>query len=514
LVILSRLMASSITPSASASVPQAKLILQDPRIWDEAHVPALRLSQELTLGNESGLDRTSLQRTWDALQLRPEEIISQSIQLQDANAKTETAIKQANLAHTELVQAQTKLQQLQDTLWQHPAVYAGSAAILGLGCLWIFERKKRMAAQEHTELLMSESHSVLERPEGPASDSHTLEDHALVRAKNTLQPVLDSAGQEIENQDFFAVTPPVTLTKTSFEVAPPWWSRKRRANPIAKQIPQPAMPSLPASIDPHVEIKLYEGSTEVEDMQAPAENVSNAEIDTEQLKSTVVPSVPSKDAMTYLLEIRMTVQTFYALEQPYSAHQLLEQHINAVPNTCAWAYMEYLDISTKLGLRDAFEAMRTRYRLQFNRLAPYWMEPNASVQHLDSYERPMSELCAAWPLQDRPKALIATWLLGNLQSRRLFQLPAYHDLLDLYEMLEFYGHDLVESQDFVPTVSLLELDYEFAVEVSLDAESANDALRAIPTVKPGDFAVDFNLAQTVTQQGALEPLKHTPQNTG
>jgi hypothetical protein len=517
-------MASSHNQTTRLSSQQAKLILQDPRILDEAPVPLLRLSQELVAGAESGVDRQVLQKTWEALQLKPEEVISQSIQLRDVNAKAETAMQQASSARAELVQVQTKLQELQDTRWQHPVMYTAGAAILGLGCLWFFERRKRIAAQEHTELLLSESHSVLERPEGPPSDAHSFDDPAFLRAKSIIQPKPEHEPNEhvAGNQDFFTSIPTVAPTKTAFEVAPPWWSRKRRPGNVAKQAPSPVMQSIPPSADPHVDIQLYEDSTEIEDMQAPIVDLYNPAISLESTESTgtttstdqVEPEaasvVSSKDAMTYLLEIRMTVQTFYALEQPHSAHQLLEQHIEAVPNTCAWAYMEYLDISSKLGLRDAFEAMRTRYRLQFNRLAPYWKEPNASVQHLDSYERPMSELCAAWPSQDRSKALMATWLLGNLHSRRLFQLPAYHDLLDLYEMLEFYDHALIEAQDFVPTVSLLELDYEFAVEVKLDAESANDALRAIPTVKPGDFAVDFNLAHNTTQQGALEPIKYTP----
>jgi hypothetical protein len=150
--------------------------------------------------------------------------------------------------------------------------------------------------------------------------------------------------------------------------------------------------------------------------------------------------------------------------------------------------------------------MRKRYRLQFNRLAPYWMEPNAAVQALETYDRPMSELCAAWPTQEQAKTLITTWLLGNLHSRRLFQLVAYHDLMDLYEMFEFYDESPLNNPEFVPTVSLLDLDYEFAVEVTLEAQSDQDALRAIPTVKTGDFAVDVNLTQYPTEPGSLTAI--------
>ena len=501
-------MASSLVlaSNSSAPAPKAKLILQAPHMGDAAQAPALQLSRELSTGNESGLDPKTLQKTWEVMQLKPEDVISQSNQLHDADVKADTALKQTALARVELVQVQTKLRLLEETRWQHPIVYAASAAILGLGCLWFFERKNRIAAQEHAELLMFESHSVLDRPEGPPSDLFALDDPAFSKAQNIVVPGLESSEELNGRQHFFTDIPPSAPVNPVFEVAPPWWSRKRRVSSAAQPTPQPGIQPLSASPDAHIKIRLYEDSTEIESIQTTVENLQSSAINSQQLKPTAAPPISSKDAMAYLLEIRMTVQTFYALEQPHSAHQLLGQHINAVPNTCAWAYMEYLDISSKLGLRDAFEAMRTRYRLQFNRLAPYWMEPNASVQFLDSYERPMSELCAAWPSLNGSKVLIANWLLGNLHSRRLFHLPAYHDLLDLYEMLEFYDRDLIEAQDFVPTVSLLELDYEFAVEVKLDAESANDALRAIPTVKPGDFAVDFNLAHNTTQQGALEPI--------
>jgi hypothetical protein len=290
------------------------------------------------------------------------------------------------------------------------------------------------------------------------------------------------------------------------------FSRKQQISAVTSlnSEKKPTQPSKLA-VDEHAEIDAYEDSTEAQDMLAPEHDSFQPEqVNVELLSQTRIRPMSSEDAMGHLLEIRMAVQTLCALEQPQAAQKLLEQHIDAVPNTCAWAYMECMDLCSKLGLRDEFEVMRKRYRLQFNRLAPYWMEPNTAVQNLESYERPMGELCAAWAMQERPKALMATWLLGTLHSRRLFQLPAYHDLLDLYEMLEFYDDQSSEVQDFVPTVSLLDLDYEFAIEVKLDAQSEQDVLRAIPTVKTGDFDVDFNL---ITQPGALSPISTIPKAT-
>jgi hypothetical protein len=77
-------------------------------------------------------------------------------------------------------------------------------------------------------------------------------------------------------------------------------------------------------------------------------------------------------------------------------------------------------------------------------------------------------------------------------------------------MLEHFDDQSPVAQDFVQTVSLLDLDYEFAVEVKIDPKTNADALSVVPTVKTGDFDVDYNLAHSATEMGALTPLLDTP----
>jgi hypothetical protein len=120
-------------------------------------------------------------------------------------------------------------------------------------------------------------------------------------------------------------------------------------------------------------------------------------------------------------------------------------------------------------------------------------------------------------------------LAGPLLARKLVQLPAYHDLFDLYEILEFIQIDQEASaalasdtraqnasaqnlmseklgeavsspsdieQDFVPTVSLLDLDYEFSSDVTLEEHEVQESEKAVTIVKTGNFSVDFNVAGT------------------
>jgi hypothetical protein len=207
--------------------------------------------------------------------------------------------------------------------------------------------------------------------------------------------------------------------------------------------------------------------------------------------------------MDQLLELRTSIQALEILGRADEALMLLDNHVDAHPGSCAWVYMEYFAIATRLDRRDLFDDMRQRYRLHFNRLAPYWGELAQQTMDLEGYPKVAAEIATCWP-QPVTKTLIEGWLLGPSVTRRSFQLRAYHDLFDLYELLEFIDRREVEPEDFVPTVSLLDLDFEFSTDVRLDSHAEEEAARSVPIVKTGDFAVDFNTSGT--QMGSLNSL--------
>jgi hypothetical protein len=529
-IIWSRIVASN-QKTLTGTTAQSRLVLKDAQAGEEVRMPQLRLTTELTAVTESGLDRDTAEQTWQALQLKPQDVIAQKLQLTAANTKLQQASKQANLASAELVELQSKIQHLQTNRFQHPVVYAAGAAIAGFAWLWLSERKKRIASQEQTTALLSDADSVVAISEGSAYAELQQAEHHSQKVAPVLS-ISDQAVHTSQPQDMAAHSAaseiqlvPVIDDYLSNEEAflgsqhkpTPWWKRlgrKKNYNDDSYNVSPPPSTNYLATenfasqftvIDP------YESNLLVDSKLAAQENDYDPDAaNVALLTQTRVKPTSSADGMAHLLEIRMAVQALTVLEKPYAAQKLLQEHIDAVPKTCAWAYMQYLDSAFQLGQRDAYEAMRKSYRLQFNRLAPYWGEPNASVQSLDQYDRPMAELCAVWDDKERAKTLISTWLLGTLHSRRLFQLPAYLDLMDLFEMLEFYEENSRAAQDFVPTVSLLDLDYEFAVEVTIDQQPEQDALRAIPAIKTGDFAVDFNLAQSATQYSALTASTDAP----
>ncbi len=517
-------MATLVNNTKANAQGQSKLTLQEMRIADLAQTTTLRITPDIAANAPSALDAITAQETWQAMQLSPEAIADKLAQLRAANLSNQASAKQLQTLQTEAVGLRQQAQEYKNKKWQQPALYGAGVALVGAGWLWLHERKKRIRAQEHIALLHSESNSVLAMPEGPSLSFKESEPLAApnVPSKNHTPrtPINDPIADSISPEDLLPYLAPVkpsasTLSSkksTKTEPKQPWWKPKKpkahlNVGSVSGLDSRNTRAHLSSSVA-ESEIQLYDELAQLEEMQASAQDIVNPNV--ELLTQTRVKPVSSEDAMGHLLEIRMAVEALCTLNQHFAAQRLLDQHIEAVPNTCAWAYIEYLNLCLHLGQRDEFEAMRKRYRMQFNRLAPYWMEPNASVQALDSYDRPIAELSAVWPTPDKAKAMIATWLLGALHARRLFQLPAYHDLLDLYEMFEFY-EDAAASAEFVPTVSLLDLDYEFAVEVKLDEQSDQDRLRVIPAVKTGGFDVDFNVTQNPDQASGLmdilEPIK-------
>lgn len=504
-------MAQQVSNTKPAADTQAKLILQDPRAWNQAQTPALKGSNEISPSSPGQLDAATAQQTWQAMQLTSDEVVEKLSELRTANTSNQKANQKIQALQAESTNLRQQVQHYESQSWQQPALLATAAFAVGLAWLWLSERRKRLRVQEDMLLFHDEANSVLAMPVGPSFNFSEPEPEQPKIQDLISDPISDS----IQPEDLLPYTkqaPVVAPTNPQPHAKPaapkeaaPWWK-------LGKKKPASSLNSLDTydSVSGRSSGHLYAQSTQIQPYDELAEldqledlaqqnGYDHTSAQVELLAQTRIKPASSEDAMGHLLEVRMAVRCLCALEKTDAAAKLLVQHIEAVPNTCAWAYVEYLHLSSVMGRRDDFEAMRKRYRLQFNRLAPYWMEPNASAQALETYDRPMSELCAAWPTQAQAKTLITTWLLGNLHSRRLFQLAAYHDLMDLYEMFEFYDGSPVIDPEFVPTVSLLDLDYEFAVDVTVEAQSDQDALRAIPTVKTGDFAVDVNLAQYLTQ---------------
>ncbi len=647
---------------ASAAAPQARLILQDPLAYDQSTVPSLRTSKELAAEAGTGsIDREKARELWESLSLEPEAAARLQTERKKQLSLAEKTANEASAAKARATDLQAQLNRARDERFNHPMVYAGAASLLGLGALWLLERRKRVRLQDRELALLaaqSPAFSVNESIEPPKviarereayvpqlgstffledspdlandfatdlsglsegeSGYKTVEKQIAETTKHfsvdppaiSDAPIWSEAGglDVLENTQFVLATserpqpipldqatPQQVITEQAAPViteppppAPQWAQPKTAAIPKQEALPDVVWqrqdtglfstlkrvlskkPSLHSGRDvlssAHSQLDAQESihastgapSTLVrEDLDdatqmlydEEAQEAFEQELLAQQLSAGLqagynpdraniellsqTRAMPHSDegAMEHLLELRTAVSGLCALGRPEGAVKLLEEHIAADPTTCAWAYLEYMQMCEQIGLRDEFEAVRKNYREHFNRMAPYWHEPNSNVLGLDGYARAAGELCVAWSQGlSHARNTLASWLVGPLLSRKLVQLPAYHDLFDLYEMLEFVDDQNREmhlaskdpsrntvmrlgdtpsnatfisdindeaEQEFVPTVSLLDLDYEFSSDVTLPEKTVEQSEKAVTIVKTGNFSVDFNVAGTL-----------------
>jgi hypothetical protein len=601
--------------ASSIGQPQARLILQDPIAFDQSSQPALRSSLELTPSVTPSMEREKARDLWESLSMEPQVAQERQSERRRLIARAEALSQESVTTQAQLAELQAKIARQEQDRFNHPLIYAGGAAILGLGALAWLERRKRLQLQEREldalalqsstdfaavpqlapSLNLDQRHQV-ESPEMDFSDELAQEFATDLEGlpAEKLAPI--AAVSPAVDEAELPASPPNLSSTDMPDWAQPQATAQHPKMQGKRQVPLPSdlevavlssrykekqsllslskrvlgnmlvrKNNLDAASTSHMPTELLstssiqtehpstllaqdfdEGSqwgvdqesqqafdqelraqqlrhAQDEDLDAGSYDPDQANI--ELLTQTRVKPISGESAMEHLLELRTAVNGLCVLGRPEGALRLLQEHIDSSPDTCAWAYLQYMQVCELLNARDDFEAMRKRYRTQFNRMAPYWFEPNSHVLGLDGYARATSELCNAWK-QGKQQAIqtLQTWLLGPMISRKIMQLPAYHDLFDLYEMLEYVDADQAapvmlrqeltqpeqtfaaseQADDFVPTVSLLDLDYEFSSDVTLEEKEVAQSERAVTIVKTGNFSVDFNVAGT--QLGALPSI--------
>jgi hypothetical protein len=629
--------------AGATTAPQARLILQDPLVFDQSIQPALRSSTELTMEPAvAGMEREKARDLWESLSLEPDVAQERQSERKRLLLRADNLARESAVAKAQALDLQTQLAKAHDERLHHPLFYAGTAGLLGLGALWLLERRKRIALQERElEMLAQQSPPLLHDTNAkPSADFRSHDSHNFPHQENSIfsledspdlahdfatdlhglpesdfqrvskatepnampvsgsmlgvnsdpvlgltigQPAKDTQPSHLQNIAVGGSTTP-NRTPSKDEVGSAgdglqdmsWKKPERGLLSMSKRVlghmlrGRSDSHALTPSVSAHSQTEVLSSSlhstgapssllrSQLDDAtqelyDEEAQEAFEQELLAQQLNANLhqgyvanqsdidllslarVPPQHGESVMEHILELRTAVNGLCALGRPEDAAKLLEEHIAADPSTCAWAYLEYMHVCEQIGWREEFEVMRKSYRQQFNRMAPYWHEPNSNVLGLDGYARAAGELSAAWAQGiSHSQHTLTTWLVGPHLGRKLVQLPAYHDLFDLYELLEFVvadssakegefsdvpkgsaalaglldlnaqpvlKEDADSEQEFVPTVSLLDLDYEFSSDVTLEESEVQQSEKAVTIVKTGNFSVDFNVAGT--QLGAI-----------
>jgi hypothetical protein len=572
---------SSLLSERATGAHHARLLLQDPNAYDQASQPSLRLSQAIELSSSTPTDRENARSIWEHLSTEPEAGGEYQAQRKQLLLSQEKLARESNLAQQQVLDLQTKLGQAQEDRFRHPAVFGGVFALLGMGALWFLERRKRMEVEK---IYSAASHS----PDSPglmraaADEAQSAFDEVDPEESSDLgrdfATDLSGIQGEMEKSPVLSIT--ATRAQTRSDQIPSWVVGTGHQASTEKQLIE-ALSVRPMSgpfawmrkvfgrdhiaegyrFDPQASLVQASGfersgdpstmiNTRPDDV-VPRETVRGNHVDaTERGESPITSEfihpvrqygdkVDTTDhdssgqdvVMEHLLELRTLVAGLRALGREEEAAATLHTHIELEPMTCAWAYLEYMQLCEQLNRTDEFELARSAYRKEFNRMAPTWHEPNANVLGLDGYSRATAELCAAWVLGvNQTRQVLQAWLIGPMVGRKLIQLPAFHDLFDLYELLEFlrssdneteslplsHGSSAALSgemrpedleQEFVPTVSLLDLDFEFSSDVTIEKRQAEMAEKAVTVVKPGEFSLDFNVTGAQTRGLVSRPAE-------
>ena len=573
----------STSSERAADARQARLLLQDPRAYDQVLRPQLRLSTDNDSTSLNPIERDKARNIWEHLSTEPETGGERQAERKQLRLTKDALVRESALAQQKARDLQAQLAQAQEDRFRHPVIFGGAFAILGLGTLWVLERKKRVAVEMRAlraaayadmsgplNALAEEPLSAFQEVDAEewsdlgrdfATNLNGLPDAPVASQVPSFRPEKEQTPREQTPSWVIEAGHPTSTEKELIEAlsvqsasGPIAWLRRalgrnRRAvgYRFDPEDPKTQASSFASTGDSSTMIQtrpdavlqrttVLESPVDTLEHQSSAATtvfIHQAEASTEK-PDAAHPVASTEDAeMEHLLELRTLVAGLCALGRVEEAAAILQTHIELEPMTCAWTYLEYMQLCEQLNRTDEFELIRSAYRKEFNRMAPTWYEPNANVLGLDGYSRATAELCAAWAHGAKhARQVLRSWLIGPMVGRKLVQLPAFHDLFDLYELLEFLqthsnaldslaqeiaagaaplGETMPEDleQEFVPTVSLLDLDFEFSSDVTIEKRQAEMAEKAVTVVKPGEFSLDFNVAGAQTSGLFSQPAELT-----
>ncbi|MBL8328759.1 MAG: hypothetical protein JNJ71_07890 [Rubrivivax sp.] len=134
-----------------------------------------------------------------------------------------------------------------------------------------------------------------------------------------------------------------------------------------------------------------------------------------------------------LLDVEQQAEFFVVLGQDDAAIDLLTSHVMSSGGASPMPYLKLLEIYRRIGDQTSYERTRKRFNARFNGLAPDWSSDPTAGRTLDEYPEVMQRIQQAWPDPVDAMAELQTLMFRN-DSNRLFELPAYRDVMLLFTL--------------------------------------------------------------------------------
>jgi pilus assembly protein FimV len=278
--------------------------------------------------------------------------------------------------------------------WWMPALLA-LAALLGVTSLWLAWRLK-----QQQRVRVTQRDAWYER--GSAS--------SMTPSVHSAQ---DDDEDEGEDSDMRRLTPsriPSTLPPpvaakprpaTTLQPAPSMFDTK--AGGLDSMISPPTMPA-------HTMVTLPSAAIRIDD----DESVRAVSVDEQ-------------------IDLEQQADFFIALGHDESAIDLLMAHLRSTGGGTPLPFLKLLEIHRRRGDRDAYERTRVRFNQRFNSVAPEWQGDPKAGRLLEDYPLVVGRIQGAWPTPLDAMAELEALLFRRGAGSELFELPAYQELLFLYQ---------------------------------------------------------------------------------
>ena len=218
------------------------------------------------------------------------------------------------------------------------------------------------------------------------------------------------------HSDTPAAPPPV---KSSGFAAPSEWAREEPVPPNEETVPLPDAGAVASAVGLPVEFSHTD---------SPAPGAFNP-----SATMTFGPvDAPREVSVEELLDLEQQADFFIALGQEDAAVEVLMSHLRSTGGQSPLPYTKLLEIYRRQGDRSAYERVRARFNRRFNAYAPDWDLGPLHGRTLEDYPEAVGEIESAWKSPLDAMAVLEGMLFRRDETRELFDLPAYRDLLVLY----------------------------------------------------------------------------------
>lgn len=134
------------------------------------------------------------------------------------------------------------------------------------------------------------------------------------------------------------------------------------------------------------------------------------------------------------IDLEQQADFFIALGHDESAIDLLMAHLRSTGGGTPLPFLKLLEIHRRRGDREAYERTRVRFNQRFNSIAPDWNTDPKVGRSLEEYPLVVGRIQHAWAAPLDAMAELEALLFRRGAGAELFDLPAYQELLFLYQL--------------------------------------------------------------------------------